>query len=105
LSRPNDKEVGDSLSHQICTKVALLERRLAKPLNYGVLSEAKSDVVWKRLYAFRGAIAHGGIADFKGPLKVLQRSQAATEFLAEATALILRYALDEPALFDSLKPI
>lgn len=102
---PNDKEVGDSLSHQICTKVALLERRLAKPLNYAVLSEANSNTVWKKLYAFRSAIAHGGTADFKGALSILQSPQAATEFLAEATALILRHALDEPALFDSLKPI
>jgi hypothetical protein len=102
---PNDKDVGDSLSHQISTKVALLERRLAKPLNYAVLSEAKSTVVWKKLYAFRSAIAHGGTADFKGALSILQSPQAATEFLAEATALILRHALDEPALFDSLKPI
>jgi hypothetical protein len=102
---PNEKEIGDSLSHQICTKVALLERRLTKPLNYAVFSEAKSDVVWKKLYAFRSAIAHGGVSDFKGVLRVLQSPQAATEFLTEVTALILRHALDEPALFDSLKPI
>jgi len=93
------------LRDQICTKVALLERRLTKPLNYGVLSEVKSDVVWKKLYAFRSAIAHGGVADFKGALTALQSPQAATEFLTEATALILRHALDEPALFDSLKSI
>lgn len=102
---PNDKEVGDSLSHQICTKVALLERRLDAPLNYTTFGNTKSTAVWKKLYAFRSAIAHGGTPDFKGTLNTLQNPQVATEFLAEATALILRHALVEPALFDSLKPI
>jgi hypothetical protein len=103
---PNDKEVGDSLSHQICTKVALLEGRLASPLNYDTFGAgAKSDTIWKKLYAFRSAIAHGGSADFKGALKTLQSPEVAIAFLGEASAHILRHALNEPLLFDSLKPI
>ena len=103
---PNDKELGDSLSHQICSKVALLQSRLRQPLDYWIFGKGVDpNKIWKRLYGFRSAIAHGGSPDFKNELKVLKTPQVATEFLKDATALILRHALDEPVLFDSLKPV
>jgi len=103
---PNDKEIGDSLSHQICTKVALLNSRLTQLLNYRPFgAQVTEERVWKTLYAFRSASAHGGVADFKKKLHVLKSPQIASDFLADATARILRHALEEPVLFDSLKPV
>ena len=103
---PKDKEIGDSLSHQICSKVALLDSRLAKPLDYSVFGrDAKVEGIWKKLYAFRSMIAHGEVPDFGKILKSLQDAKVATAFLANATARILRHALNEPVLFDSLKPV
>lgn len=103
---PNDKEIGDSLSHQVSSKVALLQPRLRRPLDYSVFGkEASAATVWKKLYAFRSNIAHGDVPDFGKELSLLKSAADATAFLADATARILRHALDEPVLFDSLKPV
>ena len=104
---PNDKEIGDSLSHQIATKVALLDKRLPEPLPYVDYfgDESSPERIWKMLYSFRSAIAHGDNPDFKAKLRMLRSAKSATSFVGEATARLLRQALEEPELFDSLKPI
>lgn len=104
--KPSDKEVGDSLAHQIRTKVALLSRRLPQPLNYSVFAaDVSEDKVWTKLYSYRSAVAHGGVPDFEKELSVLRNAETAWSFMATATAMLARYALDEPQLVDSLKQI
>jgi hypothetical protein len=73
---PNDKEIGDSLSHQISRKVTLIQSRLSQPLNYAAFGVDVAHVrLWKTLYAFRSGIAHGSSADFAKDLKLLRSPQ------------------------------
>jgi hypothetical protein len=104
---PNDKEIGDSLMHQIRTKIALLSERFVYKLDYSCFPDAKrADRVWSTLYSFRSLVAHGGEVDFaKSNLRLLVSRENALGFLQVATRRLLRHALDEPSLVDALKPI
>jgi hypothetical protein len=103
--KPNDKEIGDSLLHQISTKIPLLSARLSSPLDYGGFERATEVKVWKRLYEYRSTVAHGGTPDFNGSLSLLRNRDVAVAFLEGATRRLLRHALNEPVLVDALKPI
>lgn len=104
--KPSDKEVGDSLSHQIRTKVALLSRRLPGGLDHNVFgTDISVDKIWAKLYAYRSVIAHGGVPDFERELKLLKDARTAWTFLATATARLARYSLEDPDLIDSLKKV
>jgi hypothetical protein len=104
---PNDKEIGDSLTHQIKTKIALLSSRFSEPLNYDSFGkEANHERIWSSLYHFRSCIAHGNNIDFtEKRLKILRDDKAAYTFLSKATKQILEHSLKEPDLINSLKPI
>jgi hypothetical protein len=103
---PNGREIGDSLAHQICHKVALLEARMSERLLYSMFGPpGETRTIWKKLYALRSVIAHGSVADFNGNLKLLRDLRTASAFLADATGRVLRQALEEPQLFDDLKAI
>jgi Apea-like HEPN len=104
---PNDKEFGDSLSHQLATKIPLVSERLPTPIDYfDFPSGWPPGKVWKQLYNYRSKIAHGGELTYQsGDLKWLRDVAVAEKFLTRATRLLLRYALDEPTLVDALKPI
>jgi Apea-like HEPN len=104
---PNDKEIGDSLMHQIRTKIALLSERFVHKLDYSCFPDAKSaDKVWSTLYSFRSRVAHGGEVDFaKNDLRLLVSRENALGFLQVATRRLLRHALEEPSLVEALKPI
>ena len=104
---PNNKKIGDSLTHQIKTKIALLSSRLTEPLNYKSFGkEANHEKIWGSLYHYRSCIAHGSHIDFTdNKLKVLKDDKTAYAFLSQATKQILEHALKEPDLINSLKPI
>lgn len=97
----------DSISHQIRTKISLVDKRLSTPLDFTPFGGKTSNQVWSALYAYRSAVAHGGSIDFRGnkDLKPAQSKDVADEFLSKAVRAILRHALKEPELFESLKPI
>jgi hypothetical protein len=104
--QPNDKEIGDSLMHQIRTKVDLLNSRLSDPLDYSVFPQLPTEAkVWNTLYGLRSAIAHGNHIDFNKTLKGLVDRDCARQFLQVATRRLLRHSLKEPRLVDALKPI
>jgi hypothetical protein len=104
---PNNKEIGDSLMHQIRSKIALLSPRFATPLLYTPFANAASeDKVWNALYHFRSQVAHGGEINFvDNQLRTLIDRDTAIDFLTTATRRLLRHSLDEPQLIYSLKPI
>lgn len=95
----------DSLGHQIKTKIALLERRFVKALDYREFRTAKKEKVWSLLYAFRSRVAHGAPVDFSRDLQVLGSPQTATKFLRQATKQLLRCALLDPDLILDLRAI
>ncbi|MSR89303.1 MAG: hypothetical protein EXS67_06585 [Candidatus Margulisbacteria bacterium] len=104
---PNDREIGDSLNHQIKTKMAFISPRLNKPLDYSLFdSSLASDKVWSTLYEYRSCIAHGNHIDFtKGRLKNLKDANTAFDFLNAATKSLLAHAIIEPDVINGLKPI
>jgi hypothetical protein len=93
----------DSLGHQIRTKMQLLGRRFRKPLRYDVFSGATAEKVWKKLYACRSCIAHGGQLAFDGDLKILGKLEVVEEFVLSATRRVLQQALIEPELVLDLR--
>lgn len=104
---PNDKEIGDSLTHQIKTKMAFVSPRFQNPLDYSRFGPAADHgQIWGALYTYRSCIAHGNHIDFsKGPLSKLKSSAEAFEFLEAATKELLAYAIREPSIVNGLKPI
>lgn len=93
----------DSLTHQISTKMSLLDNRFATRLDYSSFGDTESDKIWKLLYAYRSAIAHGGKPDFKGRLSDLKDDGTAVAFLDYAARMLLRHALQEPQLVLDLR--
>ena len=104
---PNDKEIGDSLTHQIKTKIAFLSPRFVIPLDYSVFGEKEiPEKIWGSLYEYRSCVAHGNHIDFsKGQLKRLKDADTAYDFLKAATRTLLVQALMEPDIINGLKPI
>ena len=102
---PNDKEIGDSLTHQIKTKMRLLEPRFSVQLDYTNFASRNPDSVWGALYAYRSSIAHGNHVAFEGRLNLLVDREHAFSFLVSATRALLLHSLSEPDLVNSLKPI
>jgi hypothetical protein len=103
---PSGKEIGDSISHQLITKISLLSGRLLSNFEYDLFEKnVHSDKIWKLLYSYRSSIAHGNHIDFVKTLRCLSTEEKSVKFLASATRILLRHALREPDLFTGLKPI
>lgn len=102
--RPKSAETGDSLGHQVRTKIPLLSRRFDKPIDYNnFFDTAREDTVWKTLYDYRSNLAHGEESDFNGTLKLLKDQSTAKDFLRTTTKALLRHALIEPQLYMDLR--
>lgn len=102
---PHLEDRGDSITHQMQSKIPLLSRRFPHPISYekffGTASEKK---IWSALYKFRSAIAHGGVADFSKPeMKILKDAKSATCFVEEVTRKMIRHAFREPLLYRDIK--
>lgn len=103
---PGGKELGDSLTHQISTKIPLISKRLSAALPYFEhFGENKESNIWKKYYNYRSALAHGSQISFKDHLALLRSPANALNFLSIATRAIARHALREPELFMDLKAI
>jgi hypothetical protein len=103
---PNDKEIGDSISHQLITKISLLSTRLSDDFDYHLFeTSVPSDKIWKLLYSYRSSIAHGNHIDFDKTFKNLKSEINTMQFIASATRILLKHALKEPDLINGLKPI
>lgn len=93
----------DSITRQVKKKFALLNNRFDTPIDYTKFFGSTSpETVWTKLYAYRSAVAHGALPDFKGELRALSTADNALLFIKEATRSILRHALDEPRLVRDL---
>jgi hypothetical protein len=104
---PNDREYGDSLTHQIRTKMPLVSNRMTEPISAEIFSElAASQDVWKLLYSVRSKIAHGESLDFEsGKYAALSSLARVVEYLEQATRKLTRYCLEEPLLISDLKKV
>jgi hypothetical protein len=101
---PNPKEEYDSLNHQISTKMTLLSKRFERQLDYeGNFGQMDREKIWKQLYSYRSALAHGASAEFKTKFKNLKSLSCVLSFLKEATKLTLLFAMKEPEFLADLK--
>ena len=96
---------GDSLNHQISTKMPLLFRRFTEPVAFPRGFETTDQKkLWKLLYGVRSRFAHGDVADFRsGQFSRLGDFQAVERFVYLALKSLLKLALHEPDLVYDLK--
>ncbi len=103
--KPGRPELGDSLTHQIQTKMPLVNKHhFPKPLNYapafGIDSE---DSIWKKLYAYRSGIVHGDHRGFGDGTLSDAKEAAIVDLLTETAKQLLIVTLREPELMADLK--
>ncbi len=102
---PSQKNIDDSINHQIQTKIPLLSKRFPRKLEYvKYFSKTKENDVWKKLYKYRNSIVHGEHPSLDGQLKKeLKSRKNVYEFLQETLKLLLLLALKEPIFLTDLK--
>lgn len=102
---PKLEDRGDSITHQMQSKIPLLARRFQKKLDYGLFfQDGLEKKVWSALYKYRSAMAHGGVPDFaSGDLRILKDARNADSFLREVVKGLLRHSLQEPQLYQDLR--
>jgi hypothetical protein len=101
---PGLQDRGDSITHQMKSKMPLLSRRFDRPLP---LSESFGDAtpenIWSALYSYRSSLAHGGIPDFGKKQRLLISQDNANKFLLVTVKSLIRHALREPHLYSDLR--
>ncbi len=101
---PKLEDRGDSITHQMQSKIPLLSRRFSKPLEFASFqSNVSEKKIWAALYMYRSILAHGGVPDFKKDLNVLKDANIAKAFLKEVVKALLRHCLKEPQLYRDLR--
>lgn len=108
---PNDKEIGDSLTHQLKIKLTLLEKMFCRTLDFTLFGlnepvdvKAKQRI-WRKLYEYRSFIAHGKQFDFDREFAALKSRDAALDFLREVTKLVILLSLEKPEFIEHLKEV
>lgn len=95
---------GDSITGQVTNKINLLSKRFSKKLDYSqFFGNTPESTLWKKLYAYRSNIAHGGQPDFTKELQVLKDDFTAKKFLKLVVKMLLRHSLIEPQLYTDLR--
>jgi hypothetical protein len=101
---PKLEDRGDTITHQMKSKIPLLSHRFDRPLDYSFFQDTNEEKIWSALYKYRSALAHGGAPDFcSKELRVLKDSKTATIFLKEVVKALLRHSLNEPQLLRDLR--
>jgi hypothetical protein len=102
--KPRLNESLDSLIHQVSTKMVLLSKKFQRRLDYDShFGQLEKDKVWKLLYGYRSALAHGKHADFKSEFKSLKDISNVLSFLKESVKLTLLLAMKDPDFLTDLK--
>ncbi len=102
--KPTSAETGDSLTRQVKTKVPLLLRRAESRIDYSEsFKDHNESTIWKTLYKYRSALAHGEDPDFKKELALLTHPGVVQDFLIKCIKKMLVQALLEPQLVTDLK--
>jgi len=102
---PRPVDTIDSLTRQVSTKMSLLSKLFQRKLDYTLHFPQlpTPERVWKQLYSYRSAVAHGGDADFNREFSALSSSDNIQEFLKESLKLLLLYTLKEPDFVADLQ--
>lgn len=102
---PTLEDRGDSITHQIRSKIPLLTHRFVTPFIYTpYFGGCDPKKIWGALYACRSAIAHGGEPNFSnGPLASLKNLQNVKSFMLRFVAALIRHSFKEPQLYRDLR--
>ena len=104
LTHSPKTDAGDSLNHQISTKIPLLFRRMEDGVNHvPFFGEIEISKLWKDLDGVRSAFAHGDHADFKGKFSKLKEFALVERYVYLSMKALLRLALREPQLIYDLR--
>ncbi len=102
---PRLSETLDSINHQIVNKVILLRKRFSRsilPASY--FMHASEESIWKKLYAYRSAVAHGTpISLEKSELQVLKGRDQVIKFLSDNVKELLLLSFREPEFISDLR--
>jgi len=103
VHNPTDSDKG--ITHQLATKLNLLNKRFEYPL---VLQDyfknpATFEKTIKKLYNYRSAIAHGDFANFQKDLQTIESKEKATKFIYKLLKNVIIQSLKEPDLISDLK--
>lgn len=102
--KPTLSEAGDSLTRQVKTKVPLLLRRATSRIDYDEFFKGSDESrIWKTLYEYRSALAHGRDSDFNKELALLKNPGIVHDFLIKCIKKLLLQALIDPQLVTDLK--
>jgi hypothetical protein len=102
--KPTSSETGDSLTRQVRTKVPLLLRRAESAFDYGAIFKVQDESkIWKSLYDYRSALAHGRRPDFMKEFATLKDGMVIHDFLIRCIKKLFFVALVEPQLVTDLK--
>jgi hypothetical protein len=101
---PKLTDSADSLSHQIRTKLPLLRKRFADPLDhFSQFPSIEEENLWKKLYAYRSKIVHGEDSQLSGDLTSLKQVESVIAFLRETSKRLIHLSLREPQFMTDLK--
>ncbi len=100
---PKPTDPYDSITRQVKKKVALLNRRWDKALDYTPFDGATPETIWSKMYTYRSLVALGGTTRFTGELRALGNHENALKLVKETVKSVLRYALDDPQLLLDLR--
>lgn len=101
---PKLEDRGDSITHQMQSKIPLLSRRFSRPLDFSsFLSNVSEKTIWAALYKYRSTLAHGSVPNFQKDLNILKDASNAKAFLREVVKALLRHCLKEPQLYKDLR--
>ena len=102
--RPKLVESLDSITHQMFSKISLLNNRSKDELPYDeYFGELKPKKVWSLLYEYRSRIVHGDWVNFVGILAPLRSLENTYTFVDIAVKMLLKQAILEPDLIIDLK--
>ncbi len=100
---PSPSDPYDSITRQVQTKLALLNNRFDRKIDYSRFRGAAAETVWARMYAYRSSLAHGSVPSFVGDLSILESHARALWLLKHTVKAVIRHALVEPQLILDLR--
>jgi len=101
---PQDRDNADSLTHQVSTKIPLLDKKLPERIDYRPFTATPAKV-WRKLYGYRSKIAHGAKVDFARDFRELKSPDVARDFVQMTCQKLIRHAIQEPDLYEDLKAV
>jgi hypothetical protein len=101
---PRLSESLDSINHQITNKIILLRKRFSRDvLPKAYFMDATEDKIWKKLYSYRSAVAHGTPVNFDGDHQILKDRITVIKFLQDNIKELIVLGLKEPEFLYDLR--